>query len=235
MKLILIAALLLTSCVKPESDPASAPANSPADAAPQRYVEATPSQETVRVATIAGLGDLTSLEFGEADVEMRVWFGFGLFPLEGFVISRRVGEWSAIHLQADRYYEPKKVSLEELQAPKSGWEACWQQFVDVGALTLPDGTDPPFPDGEGYEVQVRNGAAYRSYQYPAPEYSHLPAAKHMLEMGDIISDEFGLLRFKARKRAASENEAEHNVAAGMPRVRAIQIRSTMLARHAAER
>jgi hypothetical protein len=161
------------------------------------------SQETDRVAAIAGLSKLSSSNLGKGDVEARVWFGFGLFPLEGLVISRSDGRWSAIHLKADRHYEPKKVSRNELQPPKSGWEVCWQQLLKAGVLNLPDGTDPPDPDAQGYVVQIRNGASYRSYHYVSPEYSDLPAAKHMLEIGDIISNEFGLQRFKARKPGSS--------------------------------
>jgi len=164
------------------------------------------SQETDRVAAIAGLGKPSSSNLGKDDVEVRVWFGFGLFPLEGLIISRKQGEWSAIHLKAespDSHYQPKKVSRNTLKPPKSGWEICWQQLVNAGVLTLPDGTDPPDPDAQGYEVQVRNGASYRSYHYVSPEYSELPAAKNMLEIGDIISNEFGLQRFKARKPGTS--------------------------------
>jgi len=67
---------------------------------------------------------------------------------------------------------------------------CWQQLVTAGVLTLPDGTDLPDPDAQGYLVQVRNGPSSRSYYYVAPEHSDLPAAKNMLlEIGDIISNE----------------------------------------------
>jgi hypothetical protein len=203
MKLILIFTLLLSSCSKRETNQESASATTPVAATPERVVEAMLSQETDRVAAIAGLSKPSSSNVGNDDVEVRVWYGFGLFPLEGLVISRKQGEWSAIHLKADSHYQPKKVSRNTLKPPKSGWEICWQQLVNAGVLTLPDGIDPPDPDAEGYEVQIRNGASYRSYHYVAPEYSELPSAKHMLEIGDIISNEFGLQRFKARKLGAS--------------------------------
>ena len=203
MKLILMLALLLSSCSKREPNQASAPANTPAAAAPERGVEAMLSQETDRVAALAGLNGLGSSNLANQDVEVRVWFGFGLFPLEGFVMKRSNGQWSAIHLKADRHYEPKKVSRKELPPPKSGWEASWQQLADAGVMTLPDGTDPPDPDVEGFEVQVRDGGSYRSYHYLGPDYSELPAAKHMLQIGNIISNEFGLQRFKARKPGSS--------------------------------
>jgi hypothetical protein len=161
------------------------------------------SQDTDRVAALAGLKSLSSSNLANQDVEIRVWFGFGLFPLEGFVIKRSNGQWSAIHLKADRHYEPKKVSRKELPPPRSGWEACWQQLADAGITLLPDGTDPPDPDVEGFEVQVRAGDSYRSYHYVGPEYSKLPAAKQMLRIGDIVSNEFGLQRFKVRKPGSS--------------------------------
>ncbi|MCM3874419.1 MAG: hypothetical protein ND895_27325 [Pyrinomonadaceae bacterium] len=157
------------------------------------------SEEADRFAAFAGLKDLGSSNLSNGDVEIRVWFGFGLFPLEGFVMGRSDGRWSAIHLKADQHWESKRVSRNELQAPKSGWESCWQQLVDAGVLNIPDGTDPSDPDAQGYVVQIRNAASYRSYHYVSPEYSELPAAKNVLEIGDIISNEFGLQRFKARK------------------------------------
>ena len=203
MKLILIIALLLSSCSKPGPNHASAPANNPVTAVPERGVETNLSRETDRVAALAGLKNLNSSNLGKDDLEVRLWFGFGLFPLEGLIISRRQGEWSAIHLKADSHYQPKKVSRNALQPPKSGWEVCWRQLVNAGVLNLPDGTDPPDPDAQGYVVQIRNGASYRSYHYVAPEYSEQPAAKNMLEIGDIVSNEFGLQRFKARKPGAS--------------------------------
>ena len=199
MKLIFIVTLLLSSCLKPEPQRESAPAINSATPTPEPRVETMLSQETDRVARLAGLRKLSDSDLGKDDVEVRVWFGFGLFPLEGVVLSRSDDLWSGVHLKADNYYKPKKVSRNELPAPKSGWEAAWQQLVNAGVLTLPDGTDLPYPDAQGYEVQVKSGTSYRSYRYVAPEYSDLPDAKHMLEIGNIISNEFGLPRFKARK------------------------------------
>ena len=238
MKLIVIIALLLSSCSKPEPYRASAPANTPVPAAPERVVGTTLSEETDRVAVLAGLKQLSSSNLGQDDVEVRVWFGFGLFPLECLVISRSDGRWSALHLKADSHYQPKKVSRTALRPPKSGWEACWQQLANAGVLNLPDGTDPPYPDAQGYEVQVRNGASYRRYHYISPEYSELPTAKSMLEIGDIISNEFGLERFKGRKPGASRIEAEQilQLTAAIARFSKglVGLRCMLIARAAAE-
>lgn len=201
LKLILIVALFLSACSKSVPNRVSAPANT-ATPTPESGIEAILQDETDRVATLAGLGKMGS-SLGKDDVEVRVWFGFGLFPLEGFVMSRRDSRWSAFHLKADRHYQPTKASRNELQPPRSGWEVCWQQLVNAGVLTLPNGTDGPDPDAQGYLVQVRSAASSRSYHYVAPEHSDLPAAKNMLEIGDIISNEFGLLRFRARKSNSS--------------------------------
>src|SRR6266545_3042095 len=99
MKLILIATLLLSACSQPEPDRVSTPANNTAIPTPESGIEAILQDETDRVATLAGLGKLGSSILGKDDVEVRVWFGFGLFPLEGFVMSRRAGRWSAFHLK----------------------------------------------------------------------------------------------------------------------------------------
>jgi len=103
MKLIFVATLLLSACSKAEPDRVSTPANNTVTPTSKNGIEAILQDETDRVATLAGLGKLGSSSLGNDDVEVRVWFGFGLFPLEGFVMSRRAGWWSAFHLKADSH------------------------------------------------------------------------------------------------------------------------------------
>ena len=82
MKLIL-ATLFLSACSKPEPQRGSTPVNNTVTPTPEIGVEGVLQNETDRVATLAGLGKLRSSSLGNDDVEVRVWFGFGLFPLEG--------------------------------------------------------------------------------------------------------------------------------------------------------
>ncbi|MFN2456521.1 MAG: hypothetical protein ABR577_20210, partial [Pyrinomonadaceae bacterium] len=70
-------------------------------------------------------------------MELRVWFGFGLTPLEGFILKRASSQWSALYLEGDNYYEPKKVKRREIGSPQSGWVKCWERLMGAGIRTLP--------------------------------------------------------------------------------------------------
>lgn len=155
--------------------------------------------ECERLANLARLSVLRLSSLPPGDLEVRVWRGFGLIPVEGLVLKRNAGQWSAHNLKADMYYQPRKVTRKELNPPASGWEDCWQKLVKAGILVLPSSDDFPFPDAEGYVVEVRDGGSYRSYNYVAPEYSNQSEAKRMIEIGDIISKEFDLSRFEAKR------------------------------------
>src|SRR5205823_5300489 len=137
----------------------------------------------------------------QGDVEVRVWYGFGLIALEGFVIKRNNNQWSAFHLKADHYSTvyTKRVARIQLAAPKSGWEQCWVRLVNAGVLSLPSGTEGPDPDVEAFYVETMDSGTYRNYEYITPQYSDTSNAKRMLAIGDIISDEFGLKRFHVTK------------------------------------
>jgi hypothetical protein len=81
MKLIL-ATLFLSACSKPEPQRGSTPVNNTVAPTPEIEVEGLLQNETDRVATLAGLGKLRSSSLGNDDVEVRVWFGFGLVRAE---------------------------------------------------------------------------------------------------------------------------------------------------------
>ena len=156
-----------------------------------------------RVSRLARLSALKSAKLARNDREVRVWYGFGLILLEGFVIKRNNNQWSAFHLKADGH-NPRyitKVARIQLQVPKSGWEKCWQRLADAGILTLPSGIEEPDPDDEGFYVETMTDGSYRNYEYFSPEYSKAPNAKLMLAIGDIISEEFGLARFHVARRS----------------------------------
>ena len=53
---------------------------------------------------------LREVSSGKDEYEARVWWGFGLSPLEGISLKYSAGQWSAIHVKADHYYEPKKAT-----------------------------------------------------------------------------------------------------------------------------
>ena len=141
---------------------------------------------------------LRSSVLPEDDFEIRVWIGFGLTPLEGFVLRRSAGRWSAVHLDAaaSRKSAPRK----QLAAPKSGWETAWQRLADAGVLTLPDaaavGCGTHVKDGMSYVVEVNKDGAYRTYMYDNPDESDCREAARMVKIGEIIADEYGLQGFR---------------------------------------
>ena len=86
-------------------------------------------------------GHLRTLRSGALpgdDLEVRVWHGFGLTALQGFVLKRTGDQWSAIHLSGIVRDAPSLESQKTLQPPKSGWDRCWQRLQDAGILSLPD-------------------------------------------------------------------------------------------------
>lgn len=200
MKLLLLLPFFLAACTSAQVPRVTQNNPSPA---PERSPDETLSREIDHVAQLAGLPSLKSSNLAEGNAEARVWYGFGLILLEGFVIKQTNNRWNAFHLKGDghnpRYI--KKVARIQLPEPKSGWERCWQRLADAGILTLSSGTEGPDPDAEGFYVETMAGGSYRNYEYISPEYSEAPNAKRMLAIGDIISEEFGLARFHVARRS----------------------------------
>jgi len=204
MKLLILLPLFLIACAPTPANRDATSKNAPTPA-PERTPDEFISRDIDRMSKLAGMVPLKTANLAQTDTEIRVWYGFGLFALEGFVVKRTNNQWSAFHLKADHYsaLATKRVARVQLAAPKSGWESCWQRLVSAGVLILPSGTEGPDPDAEGFYVEIMDGGSYRNYQYNDPEYSESPNAKRMLTIGDIISAEFGLSRFHVTKPAQS--------------------------------
>jgi hypothetical protein len=199
MRLLLLFTLFLGACTSAQVNRVTQ--INAVTPAPERTPDEILSQGIDRVAKLAGLPSLKTANFAQGDAEIRMWYGFGLIALEGFMLQRVNNQWSAFHLKADHYSlsYAKKVKRIQLPEPKSGWGSSWQQLVDAGVLTLPNGTDGPDPDAEGFYVEVMHGGSYRNYLYNSPEYSEASNAKQMAAIGNIVSGEFGLARFKVTK------------------------------------
>jgi hypothetical protein len=147
----------------------------------------------------AKLGKLKSLRSGalpEDDLEIRVWHGFGPTALEGFILSRAGGQWSAIHLDGVTPNIASNESQKNLSTPKSGWDACWQRLQEAGILSLPDasaiGCSSMINDGMSYVVEYNNKGTYRTYLYDNPDYAKCNEAKRMIQIGNLISVEFSV-------------------------------------------
>jgi hypothetical protein len=135
------------------------------------------------------------------DLEVRVWIGFGINGEDGLILQRSGGRWSALHLHGmfERYPPEKYQETFILAAPKSGWERAWQRLVGAGILVLPDEGSlqcgPVMADGIRYAVEVNTDDAYRLYSYGNPQYARCGEARQTMEIGRIISEEFGLEEF----------------------------------------
>jgi hypothetical protein len=151
-------------------------------------------REINAVTNLSGLTELRKTDVADGDVEVRIWWGFGLSPLGGIVLKRTSGQWSAIHLKADNYSEPQRAERKELRPPKSGWDAVWQRLVNARILTLPDaseiGCDVGGLDGMAFVVETNNDRTYRTYRYDQPTYARCDEARQMVEISEIIADEF---------------------------------------------
>jgi hypothetical protein len=146
------------------------------------------------VVNLSGQADLRRAILPKGDVEVRIWRGFGLSPLEGMTLRRVSGHWSAVHVRADNYYDPEKAERKELSPPKSGWEACWQRLLDAGILTLPDASEASCGaggfDGISYVVETNVNRAYRTFKYSNPTFAECDEAKQMVKIAEIVEEEF---------------------------------------------
>lgn len=159
-------------------------------------------------AQIANLRDLRSTVLPEKDLQARVWIGFGLWAVEGFVIRRDGGNWSALHLENILPDSPKGIRQKELQAPKSGWENFWKRIVDEDVLTLPDSSEfkneKLIEDGTSFVVETNINGTYRTYHYNNPDWQEFKEAKQMIKIGNIIAEEFDLEGFKLEQKYRKE-------------------------------
>jgi hypothetical protein len=154
-------------------------------------------------AKIAKLASLRNVNLPEGDLEVRVWGGFGLTPLEGFILKRQAAQWSAIHLEGIYPRLPRSQYQKSLEAPRSGWDPCWKRLVVAGLLALPDDSELEgkklITDGFSYVVEINTDSGYRTYRYSNPAWQDFREAKQMLEIGEIISAEFSLPRLSAKE------------------------------------
>ncbi len=154
--------------------------------------------ERARIARLRGL----RVALPKDDLELRLWNGFGVTALEGFVLRRRAGKWSAVHLNGVYRGLPKRELQRQLSAPKSGWNEVWRKLVEMGIATLPDAEgiecSPFVVDGMSYVVELNYEFTYRTYQYDNPDYAKCEQAKRMISIGNFIAAEFGVPEMATR-------------------------------------
>lgn len=114
--------------------------------------------------------------------------------IDGLVLSRSRGEWSAIRLRGENDGRKFQLAEERLPAPNSGWPLAWERLTSTGILTLPDASEvecnPEVLDGGGIVVEANVSGTYKTYRYSSPQLQKCEEAKEILRMEEIIADEF---------------------------------------------
>ena len=140
----------------------------------------------------AGWQPLRAGPVPDGAVEVRIWIGFGLTPLEGYRLRRDGERWSAQHVK-DSGDHASRVDVHSV-SPKSGWPIVWRQLTDVGILTLTDSSALPrqevvMLDGISYVVEINHGNAYRTYEYGNPQVQRWPEAKKIEKIVQTLQRE----------------------------------------------
>jgi hypothetical protein len=146
----------------------------------------------------AQITKLRETDISPKDIEVRVWMGFGLTKLEGFILKRIGEKWSATKITTD-YVSKKFVSKNiELSEPQIGWNQAWQKLLDAGILTLPDAESinckAGATDGFSFVVEAKKGGNYRTYMYDNPNISFKDGCKEagqMIEIYKITRSDYG--------------------------------------------
>ena len=201
MRILLLTALLLATCSSPvpETDQKK---ETPVAAQDEAFRVIIPKETWEPIffeainerATIAKLPSLRAAALPKDDLETRIWIGFGLTALKGFVLKRSSGQWSATYVRGILPRLAKKEYQIALQTPKSGWEGLWQSLTSKGLLNLPgalsSGCEGGALDGMSYVVENNIDNSYRTYMYDNPQYSKCEEAKRIIEISNLFHDEF---------------------------------------------
>lgn len=143
-----------------------------------------------------GLRSLRTVLLPNNDLEVRVWFDGRPYTIDGVVLRRATGEWSAIRVHGRFDQQQIRTYQDSLASPTSGWESMWQRLVEAGILTLPDASEVECRsgglDGVAYVVEVNMNQRYRTYAYSNPQLMQCREAKQMLNIKETIATEFAL-------------------------------------------
>ena len=198
--LTFFALFLLTSCV---------------DSTQQRAVEPSlkPSPKELRVAIppdfekhyylksideFAAKNDLPKLRETNLpvdDIEVRVHVGFGLYGVDELVLRRTSGDWESYHYLGMLCHHENR-GIAKLGVPKSGWDAAWQSLLNAGLLSLSGIKDSGINDGTSYIVETSLNETYSVYAFGNPDYLKNSEGDQMVEIGEVLAEEFGLDTFR---------------------------------------
>jgi len=206
MKQAILLALLLSACAgvaqSPKPEPVKSQTSQFKSIVPDASWERISFQSINERASLANLSTLR-MELKKDDLELRIWNGFGLTALEGFVLRRNAGQWSAIHLDGIHPKLPREKHQKDLPAPKSGWNEFWRKLVEMGIFTLPDayeiGCSTFMLDGMSYVVEINHEFTYRTYMYDNPSYAKCEQARRMISIGNFIAEQFDVAEMATKK------------------------------------
>lgn len=138
---------------------------------------------------------LKSKIIAHGDLEVRIWSGFGLTLLQGTILERTGGRWSAKRLAGAAPGDRRERTDENLPEPTSGWERLWAGLQDAGVLILPSVEKincpaVPVSDGFSYVLEYKVEGEYRTYMYDNPDMAACDEAKRMTRIIEIIIEEF---------------------------------------------
>lgn len=151
----------------------------------------------------ANLSNLRGVTFPEGDLEVRLWYDARPSSIDGVILRRSGNHWSATYLHGTYEHQPFRMEEKTLAAPKSGWEAAWGRLERAGILKLPDASEVQCYsvalDGIGYVVEARTNNIYRTYRYSNPQLMKCSEARQVLEIGEIMEEEFDMWNPKHRE------------------------------------
>lgn len=153
--------------------------------------------ETIDTVTSnAGMKRLRDSPLADDDIEVRIWGGFGLTRLQGFILLRKGSSWGAYKMgyEENRTMRPLLVAVSE---PDSGWQSAWESMLRHQLLTLPSARsikcEANFFDGYSYVVELKKGANYRTYMYDNPDEefkNRCSEADEILAIAKIVRDQY---------------------------------------------
>jgi hypothetical protein len=145
-----------------------------------------------QLVTKAGWKSLREVPLPSESLEVRIWIGFGLSPLQGYSLRKDGSRWAG-HYVIDSPQETNSVTVRDI-TPKNGWDKLWNRLVELDLLTLPDSStlrgEEMILDGVGYVVEINRDGRYRTYMYGNPKHQKWPEAKKIISIIETLHDEF---------------------------------------------
>ena len=146
-------------------------------------------------ATATNLPILRNIEIPPDDIEIRIWEGFGITPLLGYVIKRQGGKWSASYVEGMVDIDRQKVlfKIHKIKR-KTNWGLLWQKLESSGFCNIADDSQIESKvmilDGVGWVVEIAKNEFYRTYLVNNPDARRSPGGDLFLKLIKPISKAF---------------------------------------------